>query len=69
MNNESLKQLESRIDDLIDTCRRLRTENHSVKAQHGQLSDEHARLIEKTQVARTRIEAMIGRLKALERGS
>lgn len=69
MDNENLKKLESRIDDLIDTCRQLRKENHSVRAQHGQLNDEHTRLIEKTQVARTRIEAMIGRLKALERGS
>jgi cell division protein ZapB len=69
MNNENLKKLEVRIDDLIGTCRQLRTENHSVKSRHEQLSDEHARLIEKTQIARTRIEAMIGRLKALERGS
>lgn len=69
MDNENLKKLESRIDDLIDTCRQLRKDNHSVRAQHGQLSEEHTRLIEKTQVARTRIEAMIGRLKALERGS
>lgn len=69
MDNENLKKLESRIDDLIDTCRQLRKENHSVRSQHGQLSEEHMQLIEKTQVARTRIEAMIGRLKALERGS
>ena len=69
MDNENLKKLENRIDDLIDTCRQLRKENHSVRSVHSQLSEEHARLIEKTQIARTRIEAMIGRLKALERGS
>jgi len=69
MDNENLKKLEGRIDNLIGTCRQLRTENHVVKSRHEQLSDEHTRLIEKTQIARTRIEAMIGRLKALERGS
>ena len=62
MNNETLKKLESRIDDLIGTCQHLRNEHRGIKS-------EHEKLIEKTQVARARIEAMIGRLKALERGS
>jgi cell division protein ZapB len=62
MDNENLKNLENRVDDLIGTCRQLKNDNRVIK-------DEHAKLIEKTQVARTRIESMIGRLKALERGS
>lgn len=62
MENETLKKLEGRVDDLIGTCRQLKKDNHLIK-------DEHAKLIEKTQIARTRIESMIGRLKALERGS
>ena len=62
MKNETLKKLEGRVDDLIGTCRQLKKDNQAVKA-------EHARLIEKTQVARARIESMIGRLKALEHGS
>jgi cell division protein ZapB len=69
MDNENLKKLESRVDDLIGTCRQLRKEHHAIKASHEQLNDEHAKLIEKTQIARARIESMIGRLKALERGS
>lgn len=69
MEQDNLKKLESRIDDLIGTCHRLRKENRSIHAEHGQLTGEHAKLIEKTQIARARIEAMIGRLKALERGS
>jgi cell division protein ZapB len=69
MDHENLKKLEGRVEDLIGTCRQLRKENHAIKADQQQLSDEHARLIEKTQIARARIEAMIGRLKALERGS
>jgi cell division protein ZapB len=62
MNSENLKKLENRVEDLIGTCRQLKKDNHTIK-------DEHAKLIEKTQIARTRIESMIGRLKALERGS
>lgn len=67
MDSENLAKLEERIDQLIETCRRLNRENHALKAGQKNLVDEHARLVEKTQVARTRIEAMIGRLKALER--
>ena len=62
MKNETLKKLENRVDDLIGTCRQLKKEHRTIK-------DEHVKLIEKTQVARTRIESMIGRLKALEHGS
>jgi cell division protein ZapB len=62
MDNDNLKKLENRVDDLIGTCRQLKKDNRVIK-------DEHAKLIEKTQIARTRIESMIGRLKALERGS
>ena len=62
MKNETLKKLENRVDDLIGTCRQI-------KKDHRAIQDEHAKLIEKTQVARTRIESMIGRLKALEHGS
>lgn len=65
MDNDNLKKLESRVGDLIDTCQKLRKDNQSM----GRLSDDHAKLMEKTQIARARIEAMIGRLKALERGS
>ena len=62
-----LKILESRIDELIETCRRLKSENHSLKSEQNNLNEQHARLMEKTRVVRARIETMIDRLKALER--
>jgi cell division protein ZapB len=67
MDNDNLTKLEQRIDELISACRRLSEENHTLKSGQQNLSEEHARLVEKTQVARARIESMIGRLKALER--
>lgn len=69
VDNENLKKLESRVDDLIGVCQKLRQENRTIRTQQQQLTDDHAKLMEKTQIARARIEAMIGRLKALERGS
>lgn len=67
-SNEDIKDLEGRIDQLIDFCQRLRQENSSLKTENQGLTDEHTKLVEKTRLARTRIEDMIGRLKALERG-
>ena len=65
--SQDLKILESRIDELIESCRRLKNENLSLKSEQNDLSEQHARLMEKTRLARARIETMIDRLKALER--
>lgn len=67
VNDEALKQLEQRVDELVGFCRRLKKENGGLRSGHQDLTQEHARLVEKTQVARARIESMIGRLKTLER--
>ena len=66
-DQDDLKILESRIDELIEACQRLKSENTELRSEQDQLSVEHARLVEKTRIARERIESMIGRLKALER--
>ena len=64
-----LRKLEQRVDELIGTCTHLGDENRSLKAQQEKLVAERAALIEKTELARSRVEAMITRLKALESGS
>ena len=64
-----LQQLEQRVDSLIRTCSELLQENHSLKSQQEHLMSERATLIEKTESARTRVEAIISRLKSLETGS
>lgn len=68
VETDEIKNLEDRIDQLIEFCQRLKLENHSLKSENEGLNAEHARLVEKTRLARTRVESMIGRLKALERG-
>ena len=67
VESADLKILENRIDELIEACRRLKTENQSLQSEQHDLSEQHARLMEKTRLARARIEMMIDRLKALER--
>jgi len=73
MSRELARDMEARIDalsrqveDLVGLCERLRTENESLRHQQETLSGERARLIEKNEQARARVEAMISRLKAME---
>lgn len=63
-----LKQLEQRIDELIDTVGLLKNENTSLRQQKDKLVGERSQLIEKTEMARSRVEAMISRLRSLELG-
>jgi cell division protein ZapB len=67
-NNEAvdLKALETRVDELINTVDKLTSENTALKSQQNNLVTERAELIEKTELARTRIESMISRLRAME---
>ncbi len=64
-----LKDLEDKLDRLIEQYRSVKSENSSLKTRHDALIQEKAKLLEKTTLARTRVEAMITRLKAMEQGS
>jgi cell division protein ZapB len=59
-------RLEGQVDKLIKACAQLKTENNLLRGRQVALVAERARLIEKNDVARARVEAMITRLKALE---
>ena len=69
--NQSLeiKSLEKKLDALILLYNSLRNENSSLKTKQDELVQERAKLIEKTTLAKTRVEAMITRLKSMEQGS
>jgi cell division protein ZapB len=66
MEELDLTKLEGRVDALIKTIDRLQSENKTLRDSHSNLQAERTRLLEKTDLARTRVEAMIGRLKAIE---
>lgn len=56
----------ARVDELGDRVRRLSDENRSLRQQQEQLVGERSALLAKNEQARTRVEAMIARLKSLE---
>lgn len=64
-----LKRLEKRVDALVHVCDQLQDENQSLKQRQDVLTAERASLLQKNEQVRGRVEAMIGRLKAMEQGS
>ncbi len=64
-----LKRLEARLDELVTICSQLKEENHSLRQRQDSLMAERASLLQKNEQVRGRVEAMIGRLKALEHGT
>jgi cell division protein ZapB len=63
-----LKRLEKRVDALVQVCDQLQDENRSLKQRQDTLTSERANLLQKNEQVRARVEAMIGRLKAMEQG-
>lgn len=61
-----LRRLEQRIDALVKVCDQLQDENRSLKQRQDSLTAERATLLQKNEQVRARVEAMIGRLKAME---
>lgn len=66
---QELQDLEDRLDQLIAQYAAVQDENNSLKTKQDALVREKAKLLEKTTLARSRVEAMISRLKAMEHGS
>ena len=64
-----LKDLEAKLDTLIDSFDSIKIENNHLKSKQDELVKDKAKLLEKTTIARTRVEAMISRLKSMEHGS
>ena len=61
-----LSTLEKRIDELITFCDQLERKQESMAAGQEKGVQERTRLLEKYELAKAKIEAMIMRLKSLE---
>jgi len=54
------------LNSLLEQCRKLREENQSLLSRQESLVADRAALVSKNEEARTKVEAMINRLKSLE---
>lgn len=62
----ALAEISAQVDQLVALCRRLGEENRSLRQSQEQLTNERAGLLARNEQARSRVEAMISRLKSLE---
>ncbi len=62
----NLNAIHQRIDQLLAVIARLNEENRSLRVSQESLMSERANLLSKNEQARSRVEAMINRLKTLE---
>lgn len=66
---QEIVALNQQVDRLLDRLRRLSEENRSLRTSQEQLTGERAGLMARNEQARSRVEAMIQRLKSLESNS
>lgn len=61
-----IKDLENKIDELIEMCDQLERKKTVLEADKDNWMMERTRLMEKNEIAKSKVEAMIMRLKSLE---
>ena len=66
MAENQLKALEKKIDELIALCQDLDRENQELKQDRAGWHRERKDLIDKNELARNKVEAMIDRLRTME---
>jgi len=66
MEVSQLQQLNDKLDLLLAKYRKLESDNNALKSMQEDWQQERMKLLQKNDLARSKIEAMISRLKALE---
>jgi cell division protein ZapB len=63
------KRLEKRVEELVATIHQLKDENRALRQRQDSHAAEKTTLLNRNEQVRARVEAMIGRLRAMEHGA
>jgi len=66
MDNLNLKDINKKLDELIQAYKRVKDENRQLKAESESWLHERQRLLQQNELARNKIAEMIARLRHLE---
>lgn len=66
MEETPIRRFSSKVEQLIIYCEKLEADNAKLREAHEQLQGERSSLLQKNDLAKNKIEAIIGRLRALE---
>ena len=64
--DQELEQLEQKVDGLLDIITRLMQENQSLRTQQVAQAAERAGMLERHDEVRSRVDAIVTRLKSME---
>lgn len=63
---EVIEILEIRVDDLIQKCDQLNIENQSLKENNQELSETQQSILKKNNLAKSKAETILERLRSIE---
>ena len=63
---EVIEILETRVDDLIQKCDQLNIENQSLKENNRELSETQQSILKKNNLAKSKAETILERLRSIE---
>lgn len=66
MSDDSFQTLNAKVDDLIDLCAEMKRENQALKANENNWQSERKQLLEKNREAKSKLESILVRLKAMD---
>ena len=66
MLTDDLNALEAKVDELIELCESLANENQALRERNRTWAAEKSALVERNELARSKIDALIGRLKSMD---
>ncbi|GLS24907.1 TIGR02449 family protein [Marinibactrum halimedae] len=66
MSQEQMLVLEAKINELIGRVEQLQLDKQNLLEREEKWHQERGRLVEKNELAKSRVEAMISRLRSLE---
>lgn len=67
MTDHYFAALEQKLDQLIKRLHQLEEQNRQLRSRNAKLEEERAHLVQSNETTRTQVEAMITRLKTLEK--
>ena len=63
---EDLNTLEAKIAELVELCESLANENRALRERNRAWAAEKSELVERNELARSKIDALIDRLKSMD---
>ncbi len=66
MSEDTFHSLNEKVDDLIGLCADMKRENQLLKANESSWSSERKQLMDKNKEAKSKLESILVRLKAME---